>query len=124
VNLDFAIELALKAFLRHHGGSETEQKALGHRLVAAFDAAKARGYRPHRPEFRRTVEILSPSHEDYSIRYLTGDGPDLVALPQSIKIVEALIIDLCNQCGFGSGIDVDLVLQLPIGDSFRRGQTG
>jgi hypothetical protein len=49
VNLGLAIELGLKGFLREQGMTEAEQKAFGHDLVSAFDAALAGGFKPSNP---------------------------------------------------------------------------
>lgn len=100
VNIGFALELGLKAFLREKGGSEKEQRDLGHDLLRSYQLAVARGLRPSHPLQARLIDELSPPFKDMSLRYLRGEWIDLPSISEAIGVTRMLLLDVHEQCGF------------------------
>jgi hypothetical protein len=78
-------------------------------LIKAFDEAVSRGYNPASPHFKRYVATLSPTHEDYSVRYLEGSGPVLPSIPETLKLVNSLILDINNQCDPLTRVELEII---------------
>lgn len=100
VQLAFAIELGLKAYLREEGLSEKDQFYLRHDLVKAFELAVAAGFKPRHPAVEMLIRELNPHHKDMSLRYLTGTSVDLPKIEDSIVVVGWLLQDLHEQGSF------------------------
>ncbi len=79
VNLCFAIELSLKGFLIFKGVPiNTLKYEIGHDLEKAFKVAKEHGYIPHDEQaLPWLISLLSPSHKNTSLRYLSGIDVEL-----------------------------------------------
>lgn len=79
VNLCFAYELSLKAFLAHRKWPGDEKRDLGHDLEKALAEAVKLGYQPP-AGVAEMVEILGPLSKSLELRYLSGvslpDPPD------------------------------------------------
>jgi hypothetical protein len=91
VNLGLAIELGLKGFSREHGMTETEQKALGHDLVKAFQDALARGFRPTHPLQSNLADEINSHYKDMSLRYQIGVSANLPLLEDAITVTSLLM---------------------------------
>ena len=100
VNVGFALELALKGFIREKGGDEKDQKAVGHDLWQAFLLAIDRGFKPSNAFSAWLVREISPHFKDMSLRYLIGGAVELPPISQAIGITRLLILDVHEQCGF------------------------
>lgn len=100
VNIGFALELALKAFIREKGGTEKEQRGLGHDLAEAYTTAIMRGFRSSHHLQKSLVEKLAPHFKDMSLRYLTGEWIELPRITEAIHIARQLILDVHEQYGF------------------------
>ena len=100
VNLGFAIELGLKAYLREMGMSEEGQIALRHDLVKAFNKALEAGFQPPHAAVEALIVELNPHHKDMSLRYLTGTSIDLPEIAQAIVVVGWLLKALHEQGPF------------------------
>ena len=98
VNIGFAVELALKAYVREKGGSASDQLGLGHNLVAAYHAAVSRGYQPSDPLQQRLVEDISPPLMD--VRYGTCGLIPLPLIEAALKVARGLVEDVWRQCPF------------------------
>jgi hypothetical protein len=70
VLIGYAIELALKAHLRHVGleVSKLKGRKLGHKLEALLEYASHKGLSTI-PEVREFIVTLGPLHEDHVFRY-------------------------------------------------------
>jgi hypothetical protein len=97
VNIGFAVELALKAYLREKGGSEKLQKRLGHDLVAAYSEAVQRGYSPSDDLQSLLVRDVSPSFQDMSVRYGTFGWIELPAIEAALWVARGLVEDVWKQ---------------------------
>ena len=100
VNIGFAIELGLKAFLRENGMSENGQRALGHDLAETYRTAVIQGFRSSHPAQAALIDQLSPHFSDMSLRYLTGEWVHLPGIPGAIAAAQSLLLDVHEQCGF------------------------
>lgn len=101
VNIGFAIELALKGFLRERGGLEKEQQhEIRHDLSEAYCRAINRGFQPSHPLQKPLVDDLTPHFKDMSLRYLTGEWIELPSISEAIGVARLLILDVHEQCGF------------------------
>ncbi len=98
VNLAFSVEFGLKGFLRERGGSAAQQRALGHDLVNALEAAKSVGFVAER-DYEEFIRQLSPYSKDMGFRYLEGDETiDLPPIPDALETVGKLLRELYDQC--------------------------
>ena len=77
VNLCYALELSLKAYIFHRGETEKTLRIIGHDLVVALDTAKRLGYIPPTDKLAELVLLLKDSHKDHSLRYLKDETIDL-----------------------------------------------
>ena len=100
VNIGFALELALKGFIREKGGSEKEQRDVGHDLLKAYHHACAQSFRSSHPLQLPLIEELNPHFKDMSLRYLTGEWIELPGISEAIAVTRFLILDVHEQCGF------------------------
>jgi hypothetical protein len=87
VNLCFALELSLKAFIALHGGSRETLKKIGHDLVRGLAEARAAGYAPEHPAVPDLITILGPLHVNHSLRYLEKGSVELPEVRNMIAIV-------------------------------------
>ena len=94
VNLCFAIELSLKAFLASCGCDREHLIRLRHNLTRALREAVENGYRPGSDAVPALIEELSPYHKDHSIRYLEGRDLDLPDTSNMIAIVRLLVAEV------------------------------
>ena len=97
VNLGFAIELGLKSYVVHRGGSERDIRKLGHDLTAALNECSRRGYKPGNSLFPQLIADISPTHKDHSVRYLRGTGATLPKIPFALAGTGALLVDIHEQ---------------------------
>jgi hypothetical protein len=97
VNLCFALELSLKAFIALHGAKEKELRAIGHNLIAGLDAAVAAGYSPKHPAVPGLIAMLSPLHVGHSLRYLKDKSADLPDTRNMIAIVRCHVREVGSQ---------------------------
>ena len=98
VNVDFSIELALKAFLSAKGDTREGLKGIGHKLSQLYERAAERGYEVGHPGIPDYINALHQTHVDMSLRYLEG-GPviDLPPIPSVIGVALQLIQDVRSQ---------------------------
>jgi hypothetical protein len=87
VNLCFALELSLKAFIASRGGTKKKLKAIGHDLVRGLHAAQAAGYSPNHPAVPCLIAKLGPLHVRPLLSYLEGKSADLPDTRNMIAIV-------------------------------------
>lgn len=73
LNLGFAVELLLKAYVRHTDPTANVAK-FGHRLDDLMSEAERLDYPFKAPQMRMIVDILSESHEDHLFRYAEGSA--------------------------------------------------
>ncbi len=77
VNLGFAYELGLKAFLTHRKTTLNLRRDIGHDLLAALREAKADGYSPF-PGVEDELAVLGTLHRSPDeLRYLQDKAVDL-----------------------------------------------
>ena len=82
VNLCFAYELSLKAFLQHRKWPGKEGRGgLGHDLERALGEAMALGYAVP-ADVADTLKILGPLSKGTDLRYLKGNAVDLPHPPE------------------------------------------
>jgi hypothetical protein len=89
VNICYAIELSLKAFVAQRGATEKALRhEIGHRLDIALDKAESAGYRPPNGHLRILIGMIGTAHKDHSLRYLEGDVPLVTPEPdETLKAV-------------------------------------
>jgi hypothetical protein len=97
VNLCFALELSLKAFISLHGGSSAALKKIGHNLVGGLADARAAGYLPKHPALADLIAILSPLHHNHSLRYLENKSANLPDTRVMISIVRCHVREVGMQ---------------------------
>jgi hypothetical protein len=81
VNLNYSLELSLKAFILLKGRNLDEPKTFGHHLDKLYNRAIELGYDPP-VALGQLVSIVGPGHADHTTRYPTGEPmnrPDLTA---------------------------------------------
>ena len=100
VNIGFALELGLKGYIREKGGSEKEQRDLGHDLSKAYQAALDRGFKPSNAYSGWIIEEITPHFKDMSLRYLIGGEVQLPSISHAIGLTRILIVDVHEQCAF------------------------
>lgn len=88
--LGMAIELALKAFLMHHGLSEQGLRRLGHDLAGLLAEAEARGLTSTGSRHFR-VSVLGTNYEDRIFAY-PSEGVLTVILPARLREIANEII--------------------------------
>jgi hypothetical protein len=89
VNLCFALELSLKAFIALHGGNRKTLKKVGHNLAYGLVAARNVGYSPDHPAVSELIATLSPLHISHSLRYLENKSACLPETRNMISIVRS-----------------------------------
>jgi hypothetical protein len=97
VNLCFALELSLKAFIALRGGDRRALKEIGHNLVGGLDAAHAAGYSAKHPAVSELITILSPLHVSHSLRYLQDKSVNLLDTRKMISIVRLHVLEVGKQ---------------------------
>lgn len=97
VNLCFALELSLKAFIALRGGDRRALKEIGHDLVGGLDAARVAGYSPKHPAVSELIAILSPLHVNHSLRYLEDKSTNLPDTRNMISIVRRHVLEIGKQ---------------------------
>ena len=97
-NIGFAVELALKAYIREKGGSEKLQRRLGHDLVAAYDEAVQRGFTPFDDRQVKLIQDISPTFSDMTVRYGTCGWVQLPTIEVALQVARGLVEDVWGQC--------------------------
>jgi hypothetical protein len=93
VNLGFAYELSLKAFLTHRKTTLNLRRDIGHDLLAALREAKAAGYIPF-PGVEEELAVLGPLHRSPDeIRYLQDKSVDLPDPPDASLLLARMFMD-------------------------------
>jgi len=88
--LGMAIELALKAFLVHHGLAERDLRRLGHDLAGLLKEAEVRGLTSTGSRHFR-LSVLGANYEDRIFAY-PSEGVLTVILPASLREIAHQII--------------------------------
>ncbi|MGH7033943.1 MAG: hypothetical protein ACREFL_09465 [Stellaceae bacterium] len=70
VNVGYAFELSLKAYVLQRGGAERDCRNLGHDLKAATSEAQNRGLPQPQWDVTEFLDKINPHHRDHSFRYL------------------------------------------------------
>lgn len=85
-----SLELSFKAWIKHHGASEAELKAIGHDLRLAYDAALRHGLGDRTGAVRKAVDILTPLNKGF-LRYMP-DTPGFhgLTIPSTVELVRAV----------------------------------
>jgi len=97
VNLCFALELSLKAFVASRGTDRKALKALGHDLARALKVAEAAGYQPRHPAIAELVGIFSPLHVNHGLRYLEDRAVEVPETRNAVAIVRRHVLDVGAQ---------------------------
>jgi hypothetical protein len=97
VNLCFALELSLKAFIALHGGNRSTLKKIGHNLASGLTAACEAGYSPKHPSVPELIAILSPLHVSHNMRYLENKSASLPDTRNMISIVNCHVREVGRQ---------------------------
>jgi hypothetical protein len=77
VNVCYAFELSLKAFLASRGTTAAQLKEIGHDLKKGLSAAREAGYVPDHPAVEAVIDLLSPLHKSNRLRYLEDKSVEL-----------------------------------------------
>ncbi len=97
VNLCFALELSLKAFIALRGGNRGTLKKIGHNLASGLAAARKVGYSPQHPAVPELIATLSPLHVSHSLRYLENKSARLPDTRNMISIVRYHVLEVGTQ---------------------------
>ena len=97
VNLCFAYEISLKAFLAHRKWGGDEKRDIGHDLEKALAEAVTLGYQPP-ADVADTIKILSPLSKSMELRYLRQVSVHLPDPPDhALKVAQAHIRAIGDQ---------------------------
>ena len=98
-----AIELILKAYLRHRGQSVKDITKLRHRLVKCWDAAVNLGLEDHvtlTSEEMDTLQLICHLHSSTQLRYIQIGWKELPAYGPLQNLVEKLLDAICPVVGY------------------------
>ena len=104
VNLSFAIELSLKAFLSSKGWSDKKIKEVGHDLVKAWNCAVDEGLEICSEDVFDLIKILSDGHNTHKFRYLEWKS---VTLPADDHQALDLVTQLHRRIGELVGLNTE-----------------
>jgi hypothetical protein len=96
VNLNYALELSLKAFILLRTRDRNNLRGIGHDLVRGLAMAIDLGFQPP-PNAVNLVAVTGPPHMDHSLRYLSGQAIDLPQLNQALAISHAVVVAVAEQ---------------------------
>lgn len=80
VNVGFAYELSLKAFLAANGQDERRLRDIGHQLDCALSEAIRFGL-PENSDVAEQVRLISPAFANHSLRYISFGNMELPTNP-------------------------------------------
>ena len=99
VNLSYAIELMLKAFLASRGSDRAALKKLGHRLAKGYENAVQAGYQPPSTNLLRLIDLIDGKL--LSFRYLEGGSIEITEEKTALEIVEVHLHSIAEQIPIG-----------------------
>ena len=86
-----SIELALKAHILGHGGTNGEIRKIKHDLRAALKRARELGLQPA-AEVEEVVRLVAPPHKDYSFRYTNDMWTQVLPTLEALAATVAALI--------------------------------
>ena len=98
-----AIELVLKAYLRHRGQSVCDIKKLNHRLVRCREAAVDLGLNDHvtlTDEELETLRLISQLHASTQLRYIKTGRKEVPVFGPLQQLAEKLLEAICPVVGY------------------------
>lgn len=85
-----SLELSFKAWIKHHGATEEDLRAIGHDLRRAYDQAVRHGLGDRTGAVRKAVDILSPLNKGF-LRYMPETpGFHGLTIPSTVELVRAV----------------------------------
>lgn len=97
-NVGYALELSLKAYVIHQGGTEDDCRNLGHDLCKAVAEAQRRGLSSPCPEVVDLIEKIRSYHMNHSFRYMKPmDESALPTVEQTLSATNKLFQSIAEQ---------------------------
>jgi len=85
-----SLELSFKAWVKHHGATEADLKAIGHDLRRAYDEAVRHGLGDRTGAVRKAVDILTPLNNGF-LRYMPETpGFHALTVSSTVELVRAV----------------------------------
>ena len=80
VNVGYAYELSLKAFLAANGQDDRRLREIGHKLNCALSEAITLGL-PENSDVAEQVRLIGPAFANHSLRYISFENQELPTYP-------------------------------------------
>ncbi|MEI9994572.1 MAG: hypothetical protein WDM91_08260 [Rhizomicrobium sp.] len=97
-NTGYALELSLKAYIIHSGGTDKKCRAIGHDLHRAIDAACALDLTHPSQAVMALVDRIGPYHRDHNFRYMAPiDVEVLPDVQETLTVTNQHLLSIADQ---------------------------